>query len=239
MCEPVSATLAVASFATSTTAAVVNYNAQKKQAREQRRATKQLQDDTARAADEEFAINTQALKNRREQETMQAEDLLTQNTTTYRRSALASTRAAAMADAQARVAAGAGGVQGASVTALLSDIERTDATNQMVMSEDYQRAQSNIRTNLRFANEQREVEGMQIGANRQNRINGVANMPLAPMPSPWVPALQIASSALQFSDFLTTRSPNSPQGSTGRPPVPQATVNPTPPQQPIQVWMNF
>lgn len=212
MCEPVSVGLGIASLAVGTTGTIMSNNAQRRQAREQLRANARLQADTAQAADEEFAINTQQLRQRREQEELQATEVMQQNTTTARRSALASTRAAAMADAQARVAAGAGGVRGASVTALLADIERTDATNQMVISEDYQRAQNNIRTNLRFANQQRELEGQQLSMVRQNRLNGVANLPTTPMPSPWVPAIQIATQVVGFADQLNNRTPNSPRG---------------------------
>jgi hypothetical protein len=212
MCEPVSIGLGVASLAVGTAGTIQANNAQRQASREQRRANAQLQADTAQAADMEFALTTQQLRERRDQEELQAAEVMQQNTTTARRSALASTRAAAMADAQARVAAGAGGVRGASVTALLSDIERTDATNQLVISEDYQRAQSNIQTNLRFANQQREMEGQQAALVRQNRLNGVANLPAAPMPSPWIPAIQIATQVVGFADQLTNRTPNSPRG---------------------------
>lgn len=210
MCEPVSAGIAIASFAVSTTSAVISNRAQQQAAREARRANKQLQYDTAMAADAEFSVGRQALINRRNQENAQAEQVLEQNTVTARRSALASTRAAAMADAQARVASGAAGVSGASVTALLTDIERQDATNQMVIDDDLTRAASNIRTNMRWADEQRNAEFDALSVTRQNRINGVAVMPNVASPNPWVPALQIAQAGLQFGDYLNSRSPNAP-----------------------------
>jgi hypothetical protein len=194
----------------------VQHSSQKRARKETLRANKQLQADTAQAADAEYTVGITALRNRQEQETAQANDLLTQNTTTVRRSALASTRAAAMADAQARVSAGAAGVTGASVTALVNDISRMDATNQVTMTEDYQRAQSNIRTNLRWSANQRAAEAEALGVQRQNRINGVANLPAPAAPNPWVPALQIAQQGLQFADFLNTRTPNSPNGQTTR-----------------------
>jgi hypothetical protein len=215
MCEPVTA-VAVGSLLVGATSAGVQYSSQKQARKETLRANKRLQSDTAQAADAEYNVGITALRNRQEQETEQANDLLTQNTTTVRRSALASTRAAAMADAQARVAAGAAGVTGASVTALVNDISRMDATNQVTMTEDYQRAQSNIRTNLRWSATQRAAEAESLGVQRQNRINNVANLPAPAAPNPWVPALQIAQQGLQFADFLNTRTPNSPNGQTTR-----------------------
>lgn len=220
MCEPVSAGIAIASFAVGTTSAVMSYDAQKKAAKEARRANKQLQFDTANAADAEFNVGRQALTNRREQERAQAEQVLEQNTVTARRSALASTRAAAMADAQARVAAGAAGVSGASVTALLSDIERMDANNQAVISDDLTRAAENIRTNMRWSDEQRQAEFDALAVTKQNRINGVAVLPNVANPNPWVPALQIAQYGLQFGDYLNSRNPNTPKKQ-----LPTATVS--------------
>lgn len=215
MCEPVTA-VAVGSLLIGGASAGVQYSSQQKARKETIRANKRLQSDTAQAADAEYNVGITALRNRQEQETAQANDLLEQNTTTVRRSALASTRAAAMADAQARVSAGAAGVSGASVTALVNDISRMDATNQVTMSEDFSRAQANIRTNLRWSATQRAAEAESLAVQRKNRINGVANLPTPAAPNPWVPALQIAQQGLQFADFLTTRKPNSPNGQTTR-----------------------
>jgi hypothetical protein len=91
-----------------------------------------------------------------------------------------------------------------------------DATNQVTMTEDYQRVQANIRTNLRWSANQRAAEAESLGVQRQNRINNVANLPAPAAPNPWVPALQIAQQGLQFADFLNTRTPNSPNGQTTR-----------------------
>lgn len=204
--------LAVGSLAVGAGGAIANDQAQRRNRREVQRANAKLQADTAQAADAEFGVGINALRLRREQEEQQADQLLTQNTITVRRSALASTRAAAMADAQARVAAGAAGVGGASVTALVNDITRQDANNQQVMTEDFLQAQSNIRTNLRWSNEQRAQEADALGVQRQNRINGVANLPVPAAPSPWVPALQIVQQGVQFANFLQTRTPNTPNG---------------------------
>lgn len=211
MCEPATV-IAGASLVIGTASSGLQYSGQQRARKEALRANRKFQEDTAIAAEGEYKVGIQALRNRQEQETAQANDLLQQNTTTVRRSALASTRAAAMADAQARVSAGAAGVSGASVTALVNDISRMDATNQVVMSEDYTRAQRNIRTNLRWSANQRANEEEALRIQRQNRINGVANLPAPAAPSPWVPALQIAQQGLQFANFLTTRTPNSPNG---------------------------
>lgn len=207
MCDPISA-IAVGSLAISTTGEILKNKAQSKARKETVRANEQLKEDTTDSANAAYTVDINTINARAKQENAAALDITKQNTTTARRSVLASTRAAAIADAQSRVSAGAAGVKGASVDALLGDITRVESANELTISDDLTKAQGNIRSNLAMSEEQANLERQQAYVNRQNRINGVSNLQAPPAPNPWASALQIGGSVLDFSQFLTTRKPN-------------------------------
>lgn len=103
-------------------------------------------------------------------------------------------RQARMADAQARVSAGEAGVKGASVDAILTDIQRQDD-------------EFNTSANINLTNEQEQIDAEKQGvrAQEQNQINSV------PEPSDLATGLQIAGQGLNFaSDVLIRRPKTSP-----------------------------
>lgn len=212
MCIP--ALIAASSIAIQVGSDIVQNNAQNKVRKESKRANAQTLADVTSAADTDYRLNAHILDTRGAQERAAADASLTQNTVnagqvlqanrlSARQSIMASTRSAAIADGQARVSAGAAGVAGSSVDALLGDIGRTSATVQVGIGQELQiaqgnintnlvTAQRNIRSNLAMAAEQHALELQQQVNLRQSRINAVSNLPVAPGANPWATALQIA-----------------------------------------------
>ncbi len=205
MCDPVS--LGIASLAIGAGGAVANNRAQNAASKESKRANAQLQRDTAIAAERDYGLGIKTLGVRGTQEAAAADSVLRQNQMSARKSIMASTRAAAIADGQARVSAGAAGVAGASVDALLSDIALMDTRNQQDITDELNTATTNIRSNLAMSAEQRALEAEQLEAQRKSRIAGVANLPVVQGANPWMTGLQIGSSVLDFGNFLSTRKP--------------------------------
>lgn len=94
------------------------------------------------------------------------------------------------ADAQTRVAAGEAGVAGASVDALLNDIERQRLN-----------AETGIRSNAEDTVTQLQQEKKVVKTNRQSQINSV------PAPNPWATGLKIGGSAVDAANsYYNTRS---------------------------------
>lgn len=227
MCVPL--VIAGAGLAIQAAGAVTQYNAQNKVRKESQRANTQTLGDVTSAANADYRLNAQVLATRGGQEQTAATDALAQNVAnagqvtqanrlSARQSIMASTRAAAIADGQARVSAGAAGVAGSSVDALLGDIARTSdatqvgvtqelATSQGNINTNLVTAQRNIRSNLAMSSEQRALELEQQVNQRQSRINSVTNLPVAPGANPWATALQIGGAVVDFSKYLPTRKP--------------------------------
>lgn len=95
------------------------------------------------------------------------------------RTIMSADRAARATDALARTSAGAAGVAGASVDALLAGIAHDKFT-----------AEDTIHTNLSNTLSQIDAEKKGADANMQNRINS------APAPNPFMTGLQVAGEAL-------------------------------------------
>jgi hypothetical protein len=97
---------------------------------------------------------------------------------------LSADRQARSVDARARVAAGAAGVAGASVDALLADIERDKLS-----------FGATTNRNLGLTIQQLEEQKVGAAATRDNRIAST------PAPNPLLTGLQIASAGLDFGTF--------------------------------------
>lgn len=132
-----------------------------------------------------------------------------------RRSILASDRAARMADGTARLSAGAAGVAGASVDAVLSDVgvqaanSRT-SINDNVASVDRQLDRTAHAARDTFFFQQRDTNAQREGveANRLNRIAGVSNIATAPRANPFATALQIGGALLDFGSSVYNNRPS-------------------------------
>lgn len=162
MCDP-GTLLAAGSFAVSAGSAVVGASAQAKQAKANKKAAQGANAETY-----------QALDTRANQE----KDAATQTI-------MAADRQARATDALARTSAGAAGVAGASVDALLAGIAHDKFT-----------AEDTIKTNLGNTLSQIDAEKKGADATMQNRINS------APPPNPFAVGLSIAGDALDaFAGF--------------------------------------
>jgi hypothetical protein len=98
---------------------------------------------------------------------------------------------ARMVDAQARVSAGESGVAGASVDAVLSDIERQRLMNTQ-----------NAEKNLQAVTEQLNQEKAGVRANAKSQINSVSK------PNPWATALKIGGSTLEAAGTYYRNQPH-------------------------------
>lgn len=156
MCNP-ALLLEAGSFAVSAGSAVAGYSAQAKQAKANKTAAIDANAQTYKALDERAS---------------QEKDAATQTI-------MAADRQARATDALARTSAGAAGVAGASVDALLSGIAHDKFT-----------AEQTINTNLGNTLQQIDAEKKGADATMVSRENAV------PPPNPFMLGLQIAGSAL-------------------------------------------
>lgn len=175
MCDPVSVAIG-AGLAVEIGSKVVQHNAARDQAKNIRGAT-------AEAADRNEHQQISRLTTRETQE----QDAAGQ-------SILAADRQARMADAEARVQAGEAGVAGASVDALLEDIQNRTSAFKVATNQ-------NLTNNI----DQLEAEktGVRINTKNQKTMAAVNN----PNPSGLALGLGIAGSVLDYGGLLIRRSP--------------------------------
>ena len=165
MCDPISV-IAGANLAVQAGSAIVNHRAQAQQSR------------AVSAAADKSAIQQIGQVNLRE----------VQEKTATAQSISQADRQARIADAEARVSAGEGGVSGASVDALLGDIQRKDLEYRTTANE-----------NLNMTLDQLEQEKLGIRAQAQNIKAGT------PFPSSLATGLQIAGAGLNYGSLLIQR----------------------------------
>lgn len=201
------AILAGAQLAISLGGALFGHKAQKKQANASEQAAARTLAETTRSANQAAGIQNATLDLRLDQEQQAANLTLAQNTRAGAQSILAADRAARMADATARLSAGAAGVEGVSVDALTQDIARQDATARFDTTRQVTDAARTIQTNLQWTREQTELQRQGIEADRQSRINAATNLPTSPQPSPWLTGLQIGGSVLDLMNTLQRKKP--------------------------------
>lgn len=230
--------------------ALLGYRAQNEAKKRQQEANARTQALTTDAANKDAELANATLDERLRQIRAQRDQFIADNTeaaeratltnnynavsdmatvkTNARRSILSADRASRMADGEARVFAGAAGVQGASVDALLNDIGRSTDTANAYTSRDAASEVAGIDTQRRFgvegisrtlaasirntntnvANEENQVtlQRLQIDATRNNRINGVTNLPTPAGANGAATALQIGGDILGFLGDIYTMS---------------------------------
>lgn len=167
MCEPATI-IATIGLGLEVASAVSGNQAQKKQAKA-----------IGKAADNSAAIDTQTISLRQVQEKDAAGQTIMQ-----------ADRSARMADATARVSAGESGVSGASVDALLSDLQNQDSAFKVQTGR-----------NLDATLDQLDREKLGVAATAANRKAG------APFPSDFATGLQIAGAGVDFAAGLIARRP--------------------------------
>lgn len=165
MCDPATI-IAGTSLAVGIAGDVMGANAQNKRSKQ-----------VAQAADANAVSQTRQLDVRSVQE---------QEATSQ--SILQADRQARFADAQARVSAGEAGVAGASVDALLGDIERQHAEYRQTANEN-------------LSNTLDQIQEEKVGV----RANAASVKAGAPPANPFATAVQIAGQGLQFGNFLIQR----------------------------------
>jgi hypothetical protein len=205
MCAPLA--LAAGTLAINVAGKVLQHKAEQKQVEAQQQANARTLQLTTDSANRDATLQNQTLDLRLAQETDAANATIFQNDRTTKQSIIAADRQARMADATARVGAGAAGVEGASVDALLGDIARQDASTHFVLNQDNALATKRINQNLSMLQEQVGLSRQGIEAERMNRINSVTNLPTAPAPSLVGTGLQIGGSVVDFLNTLQQRKP--------------------------------
>lgn len=213
--------LAGAQLALGIGSAIFGHKGQKDQARASERAAAEQKKQVTAAANKSAAFEKKMLGLRMEENAIanqQTIEALAARRAEEKRatgmSILASDRAVRMADATARLSSGAAGVAGASVDAVLSDLEAQGAQSRFGLNENLaattrqlDRQDGAQRQTFAFTQRQLLAEHAGIEANRQNRIAGVSNLPTAPRPNPLATALQIGGAFLDFGNHFTTRKP--------------------------------
>lgn len=193
--------------------AVAGHKAQNKAAAASERAAEEQRLLTIRAANQSADFEHAQLTNRLEETALGYEQTIAalaarraEERTGARRSILSSDRAARVADGTARLSAGAAGVAGASVDAVLSDFDMQAAQSRQSINQNFSAVSRQLDRQERattdtFAFTQRQIQSERAGveANKANRIAGVQNIQTAPRANPLGTALQIGGALLDFA----------------------------------------
>ena len=219
---PLPVILAAASLGISAAGRYLGHRANAQQARSEERAAADRRRNTTAAANEAASFsNLQFDQQLDETRTAAAQQInatmlrRSQEQTAASRSILQTDRAARAADATARLSAGAAGVSGASVSALLTDVEAQAgqarlATDQNLAAVTQQLdMQSDVtRQNLAIAERNIDLERVGVDVTRRSRINEVTNIQTTPRPNPFLTGLQIIGDGLDFANqYLKTKVP--------------------------------
>lgn len=213
--------LAAGSLLLNVGGSIFNYKAQQKQVKAQERAAAQLKADTISAVFAAAGLDNAQLDLRGTQEKTAAEQAIdalvarqNEESLAARRSVLQVDREARMASSVAALSAGASGVAGASVSALLNDVgvqaaqSRTGiADNLSLIQQQIARQTGVIRQNLDLAQQDIGLQHQVVEANRKSRVNGVENLQTQPRPNPFMLGLEILGHGLDFGTQLQTRKP--------------------------------
>jgi hypothetical protein len=219
---PVPVILAAASLGINVVGKLFGHSAANKQAKAEEQAAATLKRNTTAAANEAASFSNAQLDEQLLNEQSAAQQSIealmlrrSQERTAASRSNLQTDRAARAADATARLSAGAAGVSGASVSALLTDVEAQAgqarlATDQNLAATtrqiDMQRGA--VAQNLAIAERGIALSRIGVDVDRRARINGVENIQTAPRPNPFMTGLQIIGDGLDFADqYLKTKKP--------------------------------
>lgn len=205
MCAPLA--IAAGSLALGVGSALVQNHAQTKAHNDSAAANARTLALTTQSANRDADLQNSTLDLRMSQETQASNYEIAANSRSAAQSNLAADRSARMADAQSRLAAGASGVEGASLDALTGDIARQDAAAHFGTNQQAAQAAAVIRQNLQMTGQQVGLQRQQIEAQRQDRINGATNLPTAPAANPWATGLQIGTDVLGFMSSLNSRKP--------------------------------
>jgi hypothetical protein len=203
---------AAANLALGVGTAWAGHNAQKQAARASERAAKEQKRLTTNAAYRSAAVENEMLDLRLEEQALAFDQQIGaiaarrgEERTAANRSILSADRALRMADGTARLSAGAAGVAGASVDAVLSDLDVQGAGARKAINDNFDatarqldRQRVAASDTFRFTQRQTEAERKVIIANRDNRIAGVQNIQTTPRPNPLAAGMQIAGAMIDF-----------------------------------------